>query len=44
MLEGYMSEASLDYQDLYDKISDISDYAMTDDLKIAKQDLDDIIN
>ena len=44
LLEGYMSEASLDYQDLYDKINGISDYAMTDDLKVAKQDLDDILD
>lgn len=44
LLEGYMSEASLDYQDLYDKISGISNYAMTDDLKVAKQDLDDILD
>ena len=44
LLEGYMSEASLDYQDLYDKISSISDYSMTDDLKTAKDDLDDILN
>lgn len=44
LLEGYMSDASLDYQDLYDKISGISDYAMTDELKVAKQDLDDILD
>lgn len=44
LLEGYMSDASLNYQDLYDKISGISDYAMTDELKVAKQDLDDILD
>lgn len=44
LLEDYMSEASLDYQDLYDKINGISDYSMTNDLKVAKQDLDDILD
>lgn len=44
LLEGYMSEASLDYQDLYDKIGGISDFAMTEDLELAKQDLDDILD
>lgn len=44
LLEGYMSEASLDYQNLYGKISGLSDYAMTDELKMAKQDLDDILD
>ena len=44
LLEGYMSEASLDYQDLYDKIGNISENAMTDDLKVAKQDLNDILD
>lgn len=44
LLEGYMSDVSQDYQTLYDQISGISDYAMTEDLKVAKQDLNDILN
>ena len=44
LLEGYMSEASQDYQDLYDKIGGISEYAMTDELKDAQQDLNNILD
>lgn len=44
LLEGYISDVSLDYQDLYDKISGLSDFAMTDELELAKQDLDDILD
>lgn len=44
LLEEYMAEASISYQDLYEKISSISDFAMTDDLELAKQDLDDMLD
>lgn len=44
LLEEYMAEASIGYQDLYEKISSISDFAMTDDLELAKQDLDDMLD
>ena len=44
LLEQYMSKASLDYQNLYDKIGNISDYSMTDKLKDAKQDLNGILD
>ena len=44
LLEGYMAEASQDYQTLYDQIGGISDYSMTEDLKVAKQDLNDILD
>lgn len=35
LLEGYMAEASQDYQTLYDQIGGISDYSMTEELKSA---------
>lgn len=44
LLEGYMSETSQNYQDLYDKIGGISEYVMTDELKEAQQDLDNILD
>lgn len=44
LLESYMANASLDYSNLYGTISGISENSMTEELKDAKVDLNEILD